>query len=148
MRRIIVSALLLFVITIHADKSAKAQSVAVNKDAASPALTTMPEIVNTNTTQQPLTETGKLTTAISVAGMQVFPNPVKGPLVTIQIETEQAGLHIVRLYNEFSKLLKTMSVKLVRGSQSVLFDLGELAPGYYSIQVTGSFSKAMTLLVK
>ena len=41
-----------------------------------------------------------------------------------------------------------MNVTLVRGSQSILFELGELAPGYYSIQVSGNFSKAMTLLVK
>ncbi len=148
MRRILISAIILLAITLLADKSAKAQSAAVSKDATSPAVTTLPEIVNTNKALPPVTEAAKMTTALAVASMQVFPNPVKGQLVTIQIETEQPGLHVVKLYNEFSKMLKSMNVTLVRGSQSVLFELGELAPGYYSIQVTGSFSKAMTLLVK
>jgi hypothetical protein len=144
MRRIFVSAIILLAFTLFTENQSKAQNIAVNKDGSTPALSLITENVNPAKNLLPLTDLTK----ISTASMQVFPNPVKGPLVTIQIETEQPGLHVVKLFNEFSKQLKSMNVTLVRGSQSVLFELGELTPGYYSIQVSGNFSKAMPLLVK
>ncbi|MBL0269925.1 MAG: T9SS type A sorting domain-containing protein [Chitinophagaceae bacterium] len=84
----------------------------------------------------------------SGANMQIFPNPVKGPLVTIQIETDQPGVHTIKLYNEIGKLLKSSTITLARGSQSLFFELGSLLPGYYTIQVSGNFNKSMPLLVK
>jgi hypothetical protein len=84
----------------------------------------------------------------SGASMQIFPNPVNGPLVTIQIETDQPGLHTINLYNEIGKLLKSSTVNLGRGNQSLLFELGNLLPGYYNLQVSGNFNKSMPLLVK
>ncbi len=144
MRRIFVSAIILLAFTLFTDKQSKAQNIAVNKDGSAPALSLTRENINPAKNLLPVTELTK----ISTASMQVFPNPVKGPLVTIQIETDEPGLHVVKLYNEFSKQLKSMNVNLVRGSQSILFELGELAPGYYSIQVSGNFSKAMPLMVK
>ncbi len=142
MRRIFVSAILLLAFMLFIAIQSRAQTAPVNKENNTVALS----LINENPAKSLLPVTDL--TKISAASMQVFPNPVKGPLVTIQIETEQPGLHVVKLFNEFSKQLKSMNVTLVRGSQSILFELGELAPGYYSIQVSGNFSKAMPLLVK
>ncbi|MBL0269923.1 MAG: hypothetical protein IPP99_14940 [Chitinophagaceae bacterium] len=144
MRRIFVSAILLLAFILFITIQSRAQNPAVNKEGITTAFSQIYENLNPAKSLLPVTDLTK----ISAASMQVFPNPVKGPLVTIQIETEQPGLHVVKLFNEFSKQLKSMNVTLVRGSQSILFELGELAPGYYSIQVSGNFSKAMTLLVK
>ena len=144
MRRIFVSAIILLALILFIAIQSKAQNRSVNKDGNTAALSMLIENINPAKNLLPVTDLTKL----SAASMQVFPNPVKGPLVTIQIETEQPGLHVVKLFNEFSKQLKTMNVTLVRGSQSILFELGELPPGYYSIQISGNFSKAMPLLVK
>ncbi|HRG83123.1 MAG TPA: hypothetical protein PLO99_11460 [Chitinophagaceae bacterium] len=144
MRRIFVSAIILLALILFIAIQSKAQNSTVNKDGSTAALSMLNENINPAKNLLPVTDLTKL----SAASMQVFPNPVKGPLVTIQIETEQPGLHVVKLFNEFSKQLKTMNVTLVRGSQSILFELGELPPGYYSIQISGNFSKAMPLLVK
>ncbi|MBP6589495.1 MAG: hypothetical protein KA229_05265 [Chitinophagaceae bacterium] len=144
MRRIFVSAILLLAFILFITIQSRAQNPAVNKEGITTAFSQIYENLNPAKSLLPVTDLTK----ISAASMQVFPNPVKGPLVTIQIETEQPGLHVVKLFNEFSKQLKSMNVTLVRGSQSILFELGELAPGYYSIQISGNFCKAMTLLVK
>lgn len=83
-----------------------------------------------------------LTTAVATtnsdnSGLRVFPNPAAGN-TNVSFRSAEAGGVSVRLLDAHGRAVKTTFVEAVAGHNNIRLDLVGVAPGNYSVLVSGS----------
>lgn len=80
------------------------------------------------------------------AGMSLYPNPVAGRQVTLQLANNKAGNYNIRIYAANGQLVRTEAFKHPGGSYSKTIELpGQLQAGQYFLQATDSEGQSTTI---
>ncbi|HMP20596.1 MAG TPA: hypothetical protein PKC39_06540 [Ferruginibacter sp.] len=94
-------------------------------------------------------EAVKLTIAGGVAGIQVYPNPVRDGVIRLKISDEAAGRYGLRLYTASGQLISSGQVIHPGGSSiQQMRTAGTLAAGSYRLEVAVPGRKAEVLTVQ
>jgi hypothetical protein len=71
------------------------------------------------------------------AGFTVYPNPVKGGVVSLQMSNVEKGIYTVKIYNNIGQELAAKAINHNGGSATQTIDLGKgIASGSYNMQIT------------
>jgi Secretion system C-terminal sorting domain len=73
------------------------------------------------------------------AVMKVFPNPISGNVINLQMINEPADLYQVRVMNTFGQVIISKQLQYSGGNSTQTFTLpGNLSHGVYEMEITGS----------
>src|SRR5207249_2543763 len=67
-------------------------------------------------------------------GLSVYPNPVKGSLVSVQLSNLLKGVYTIRLINSTGQQVYTQAINHGGGAATESIELGSLAKGLYQLQ--------------
>jgi hypothetical protein len=81
------------------------------------------------------------------SSLQVYPNPV-GDLLNIQLELEENTLASVRIYNQLGQQLVQYQERLNQGENQLLYDVSQLAPGQYVLEISNNNKASVSSLIK
>jgi hypothetical protein len=71
------------------------------------------------------------------AGFTVYPNPVKGGIISLQMSNVEKGVYTVKIFNNIGQELAAKIINHNGGSATQTIDLGKgLAKGNYNMQIT------------
>ncbi|MEJ7587243.1 MAG: T9SS type A sorting domain-containing protein [Ferruginibacter sp.] len=80
----------------------------------------------------------KVTMRNSGTGFGIFPNPVKGKIINLQMNNQPAGTYLVRLTNTIGQTLYTNSLKHAGGNSIQAINTGNKLPaGSYQLEIIG-----------
>ncbi|MFT3680679.1 MAG: hypothetical protein QM791_10430 [Ferruginibacter sp.] len=81
-------------------------------------------------------------------GMYVYPNPVKGSSINLQLSDIPSGLYSIRLVNQLGQPVLSQKIFHHGGTASKRLTTGKaLQPGYYQLEIKGASGKATILKV-
>jgi hypothetical protein len=78
------------------------------------------------------------------ASLEVYPNPVKGNSVQLQLSNWEKGNYSVTLFNQFGQQVLNRTIKHIEGSSNQTVALGTLAAGVYELRL----NKGTTVITK
>jgi hypothetical protein len=81
------------------------------------------------------------------ASIKVIPNPV-GEVLTVQVTSRRAGSHKIRVIDATGAVVQAESVSLHVGINQAAFQVSNLAPGVYILQLLGEDHIAATQMLK
>ena len=81
------------------------------------------------------------------SSLRAFPNPV-AVLMSLQLDTEEAGNAIVRIYNTVGQPLVQRSINLGIGTNLEQFDLSNFPAGLYTLEVSNGEAASRTTVMK
>ncbi len=87
--------------------------------------------------------------AVLAEKMVVFPNPVKGSVVSLQLNNIEKGTYNIQVTNVNGQLIKSISIQHngVSATHNITFD-GNLPSGTYQVKLAGSSVNLVTSLIK
>jgi hypothetical protein len=100
------------------------------------------------------TGTVKYTTVVKVvfgkaiAAVTVFPNPVNGNSVALQLTDVEKGSYQISLINNLGQTLYSTQLQHSGGSATIPVAIGKIASGLYKIVLTGENNRMSSLLIK
>ena len=89
---------------------------------------------------------------ISIGGrytlLNLYPNPVKGNLLGLQIDNLPAGKYLVKVYNSSAQVVNNGSLDHEGGSVSQTVSLNNLKPGIYTFEISGGIKLQKQFVVQ
>ncbi|MEO6721964.1 MAG: T9SS type A sorting domain-containing protein [Ferruginibacter sp.] len=80
----------------------------------------------------------KVTISKTDGGFSIYPNPVKGSIINLQINNEPVGVYQLRLTNSIGQTLYTNSIRNNSGSSTHALNTGSKLPaGAYQLEIIG-----------
>lgn len=90
----------------------------------------------------------KVNRANESGGIHVFPNPVSGNKLNIQMKGRPAGIYKISLINSVGQEVQTVDTKISSNQQIITLDWNNKLPhGIYSIKITGNDSDVKIIQV-
>jgi hypothetical protein len=86
---------------------------------------------------------GKMLPAITV-----YPNPITGKMVNLQFTAMEKGLYNIRLINALAQVIYSSQYIHTGGSASMGLNIGNVAGGYYLMEVIGPDNSKQTIRVQ
>lgn len=79
----------------------------------------------------------KITIGDKSMALTIYPNPVKGNQLGLQISNLTAGNYLIKIYNSIGQPLSIQTLNHAGGSLSQTFLLNNLKPGIYNFEISG-----------
>jgi hypothetical protein len=85
----------------------------------------------------------------NLIGIKLYPNPLKGNALTLEMNNLVKGAYILTLYNNHSQLVLSKKIDHPGGSASQIIALdSELAAGVYLVRLSGEDETFVQQLIK
>ncbi len=79
--------------------------------------------------------------------ISIYPNPVTGGLINLQLTNQPKGVYLVRLLNNFGQVVLTKKADHAEGSSTEVLQTGNLQKGNYFLEITKPDNTRVTLKV-
>jgi hypothetical protein len=80
--------------------------------------------------------------------LNLYPNPVKGNFIGLQVDNLPAGKYFIKIYNSSAQVVNNQSLDHEGGSVSQTVSLNNLKPGIYTFEINGALKLQKQFIVQ